>query len=114
MLLLAGSVTWEELCDAAEAKFGHASARVYPYYSLKPLAQRPLVRTHLGPARVVSVVPVMDGLDIFEVVEVVLDKDLMTVEKGKSPKIYRLSPNLIKPPIGPPPSWSVRAYQEAL
>ncbi|MFA7482966.1 MAG: hypothetical protein WC314_20830 [Vulcanimicrobiota bacterium] len=108
------SVTWEQLCDASERKFGHAAARVYPFYSMKPLGKRPLVRTHLGPARVVGVVPFVDGLDIFEVVEVVLDSDLKTIEPGKFPKIYRLSPCLIKPPIGPPPARSILAYKEAL
>jgi hypothetical protein len=63
---------------------------------------------------VVSVIACIDGLDIFEVVEVVLDAELRTVEKGKSPKIYRLHPNLIKPPVAPPPHRSVLAYQEAL
>lgn len=99
--------TWRELCEASARRFGSPAAAVYPFIRLNPYSPAaPLVRTHLGEARVLSVVVDHEG---FERVEIVLQKEYRARQldgtNNPKPRLRRLAPSQILPPIGPPPTW---------
>lgn len=102
----AADLTWDDLCQEAIQTFGHEAARVYPFVRLGGLsdAARPRVRTHLGPATVLSV-----GADGF--VEVVTNKAISACDRSEKQKFSRSSKihfSQIRPPIAPPPTWQAR------
>lgn len=96
--------TWKELCERSVRRFGSAGAACYPYLRLNPFQSAPLVRTHLGEARVLAVV--IEGG--FERVEVILEAefDRWKWDRSNPPaRVRRLAPRQILPPIAPPPKW---------
>ena len=94
-------VRWQGLQDESEKRFGHKAARLYPFFSLK-LETTPVVRTPLGPARLVQVQP--------DVSRVVLEAELNDWhqrnhdgrKRGSLPLSATVLNSQIDPPTTPP------------
>ena len=99
------SPTWKQLCEASIRRFRSPGAAVYPFLRLNPFkGVVPLVRTHLGEARVLAVV-IEGGL---ERVEVILEAEFQRwkFDRQNPPaRVRRLAPRQILPPVAPPPLW---------
>lgn len=111
-------MTWKQLCDDSERRFGHPGARAYPFLSLAPLKddRGPLVRTDHGPARVISVISEPRGRFRVEVLlELVLQNHLAcnTKECPYPLRTMFLSLDRVAPPIEPPEPWRALTYGES-
>ena len=96
-----GSRGWQALQDESEVRFGCPEARLYPFLRLE-LMKSPVVRTDLGPARLVRVVP--GGCDV--VFQLELDeweRDCLVAERTLPfPPMTRLRLEQVYPPATPP------------